>query len=225
MKELNVALIPARGGSKGIVKKNLKKINGETLVGLAINCAKSSKIFDKIILSSDSKLILNIGKNKKITNHIRSKKLSSDKSHIYYTIKKVVDNFRLKQFKYMFILEPTSPLRQIKDIKKAYYLLKQKKFDSVCSIAEAHLNPLRAWKIIKNNLKPFRSSKLNYYPRQALPKSYQIIGNVIAFDIKKMIKQKKIFFKKMGFFIVPKDRSIDIDDLFSLKIVKIFLSK
>ena len=225
MKELNVALIPARGGSKGIVKKNLKKINGETLVGLAINCAKSSKIFDKVILSSDSQSILNIGKKKNITTHMRSRNLSSDNSNIYYTAKKIINDFRLENFKYMFILEPTSPLRQIKDIKRAHYLLKKKKFDSICSISEAHLNPLRAWRIIKNNLRPFILSKLNYCPRQQLPKSYQIVGNVIAFDITKMIKQKKIVFKKIGFFKVPKERSVDIDDFFSLKIVKFFLLK
>ena len=81
-----VALIPARGGSKGIKNKNLVKINNKPIVDIAIDYAISSKLFSKIILSSDNKKILNRAKKKNIIIHQRSKKLSSDHSLLKDTI-------------------------------------------------------------------------------------------------------------------------------------------
>ena len=122
-----VALIPARAGSKGIKNKNLKKINNKSLTELAIDVAKKSKIFDKIILSSDSKKILRLAIKNKIISHLRSKNLSSDKSNILDTILNIKEKFQFKKNFYLFILEPTSPLRKVSQIKQAHRMILKKK--------------------------------------------------------------------------------------------------
>jgi len=224
MKDLSVAIIPARGGSKGIKNKNLKKINNKSLVDLAILCAKRSGIFKKIILSSDSKKILLKSKKYKINTHIRNSKLSGDNSHIADTIRDVVNKFDLSKYRFIFVIEPTSPLRNIGDLKKALKILNNG-YHSICSFTEASTNPLRAWKLYKNKMIPFIKSKLNYAPRQHLINSYQPIGNVVAFRINKFPKKgKNIFSNKFGYFIVEKKRSIDIDNPFDLFLVRKILN-
>ena len=224
MKKNCVALIPARGGSKGLKNKNLKKINGKTLTELAINFAINSKYFNKIILSSDSKKILNHSK-KNIILHKRNRVLSSDKSSVVDTVKEVIFKYNLTSYDFMFILEPSSPLRNIKDLQQSYKIL-EKGYDSVCSFSEAFLNPLRAWIIKNNHIIPFFKSYLNLKPRQSLPKCYQPIGNIIGFDIKRFLKENKnIFFGKFGYFLVNRKRAVDIDDAFDFFIVKNILLK
>ena len=115
-----IALIPARGGSKGIKNKNLKRINGYSLTELAIKTAIKSKIFSKIILSSDNQSILDSGKKYKIILHQRPKIISQDTSHISETIIEVKKKFNLNEDCYLIILEPTSPLRKISDIKNVH---------------------------------------------------------------------------------------------------------
>ena len=114
-----VAIIPARGGSKGIKNKNLVKINNKPIVDIAIDYAISSKLFSKIILSSDNKKILNRAKKKNIIIHQRSKKLSSDHSLLKDTILNITSTYNLKKEYILIILEPTSPLRNLDDLKIA----------------------------------------------------------------------------------------------------------
>tara|TARA_A100001015_G_scaffold31809_1_gene35373 strand:+ start:399 stop:842 length:444 start_codon:yes stop_codon:yes gene_type:complete len=142
-----VALIPARGGSKGIKNKNLVKINNKPIVDMAIDFAKESKIFSKIILSSDKKTILNRGKNKNIVIHKRKKKLSSDKALLSDTILNIKSTYDLKKNCILIILEPTSPLRNMYDLKLAKKKIIKHKLDSYCTFAESFISPYRIWDI------------------------------------------------------------------------------
>jgi len=120
-----------RGNSKGLVNKNLKLLNGKPLMYYTINQAKKSKIFDEIVVSSDSQKILNKAKNLKIKNLIlRPKKLASDTSGKLPAIKHALlktENKLNKEFDYIIDLDVTSPLRSINDIKKSLALFKKKK--------------------------------------------------------------------------------------------------
>ena len=146
-----VALIPARKGSKGIKNKNLKKINGYTLVELAIRIAIKSKIFDKIILSSNSQTIIKSVSKYEITIHKRPEILSKDNSHISETILDVKRKFELNKNFYLIILEPTSPMRIVSDIKKAHKKIIKNKYDSFCTFTEAFTIPYRSWILYKKN--------------------------------------------------------------------------
>ena len=214
-----VALIPARGGSKGIKNKNLKKINGSSLTEMAIKTAIKSKIFHKIILSSDSKNILKEGKKYPITLHVRSKSIAADSSHISETIHEIKNKFDLKKNYYLIILEPTSPLRIAMDIKNAYKAIIKNRYDSICSFTDALLNPYRSWSYKDNKLKPFLLKDKNIWVnRQKFSNYYQAIGNVIGVNLNKY--KHEILFGKKGYLFIKKSRAIDIDDIEDFKIVR-----
>ena len=220
-----IALIPARGVSKGIKNKNLVKINNKPIVDIAIDYAISSKLFSKIILSSDNKKILNRAKKKNIIIHRRSKKLSSDHSLLNDTILKITSTYNLKKEYILIILEPTSPLRNFDDLKVATKKIIKNNLDSYCTFAESFISPYRIWDISKNNLKPFLTNKNSWGPRQSFKQYYQPIGNIIAIKLKKFSKKKKILFGKMGYSIVPKKRAFDIDSIDDLEIVRKIMRK
>ena len=123
-----IAIIPARGGSKGIKNKNIKLLKKIPLLVWSLIAAKREKIFDKIVVTSDSKKILDIAKKYGAESIKRSKLLSSDKAK---TIDVVLDVlFKLKQKKQnpkiVVLLEPTSPFRPRGIIKKCLLELKKK---------------------------------------------------------------------------------------------------
>ena len=215
-----IALIPARGGSKGIKNKNLVKINNKSLVDRAIDFAIDSKIFTKIILSSDKEKILNRGKLKKIVIHKRSKKLSSDNAVLNDTILEIKSTYDLKKKYILIILEPTSPLRNKDDLNVAKNKILKNKLDSYCTFAESFISPYRIWDISNHHLKPFLFNRNSWAPRQKFKKYYQPVGNIIAINLEKFNKSKKILFGKTGFSIVPKKRAFDIDSLEDLEIVR-----
>tara|TARA_B100001093_G_C26664571_1_gene943420 strand:+ start:132 stop:797 length:666 start_codon:yes stop_codon:yes gene_type:complete len=214
-----VALIPARKGSKGIKNKNLKKINGYSLVELAVRVAIKSKIFNKIILSTDSNTIIKSVSKYGIITHKRSKVLSKDKSHISKTIKVIKKKFELNKNYYLIILEPTSPLRIVSDIKKAHKEIIKNKYDSICTFTEAFTIPYRSWTLDKKEMKPFLLNNKNIWVnRQQFGKFYQAIGHVVGVNLNKY--KYNILFGNKGYLLIDKSRAIDIDDIEDLKIVK-----
>ena len=121
-----ICFIPARKGSSRIVNKNLKKINGKTLVEITILQAIKSKIFKEIILSSDSNKILQIGKKLGINSIKRSKKNSTNKSTTDSALFETLSNYKYN-YEYIVILQVTSPLRKISTIRSFInYCLKNK---------------------------------------------------------------------------------------------------
>ena len=106
-----MCFIPARGGSKGIKNKNLKKILNRTLLEISIDHAKKSNIFDLILVSSDSSKILNIAKKSHVSIYKRSKKNSSDISSTDDALYETLKNFN-SNCDYIVILQVTSPLRK-----------------------------------------------------------------------------------------------------------------
>ena len=217
------AIIPARKGSKGIKNKNLIKISNKPLVTIAIDIALKAKIFDKIILSSDSNKILNIAKRNKIILDKRPKKLSTKFSPSIDTIKYLIKKYNIHLNDFIFILEPTSPLRNIKDILKAKKLLTNKKIDTVCSFTTSWTNPYRTWKKNHSKMINYTSVGKKFLPRQQLPNFYQATGHIIAFKLKK--KLKSILSNNLNFIMVEKERAIDIDNLLDYKICKLIYEK
>lgn len=215
-----VALIPARSGSKGIKNKNLKKINNLSLIQIAINVAKNSNIFERIILSSDSSKILKYADSNKIIKHKRLRRHARDKSNISETIIDIKNKFNLKKNYYLFILEPTSPLRTKNQIRKAHKLIMKYNYDSFLSFTEAMISPYRVWKLRGKNLKPFMNINNIWLPRQSFETYYQAVGNVVAINLEKYNSKKEILFGKKGHIILNKIKSIDIDTLDDLKIVR-----
>ena len=114
-----LAVIPARGGSKGLKNKNIKNLCGHPLIAWTIKKAKQSKYIQKVIVSTDSKKVSEISKKYGASvPFFRPKKYATDKASDFVVLKHALDFFKNKgeNFDYVIMLQPTSPLRGLKDI-------------------------------------------------------------------------------------------------------------
>lgn len=228
LKKKILALVPARGGSKGIELKNLKKINNKSLVEITSDFIEKSKIFDKKILSSDHKDILTIGKKLNFLNYKRSKKLSgdrvSDHDLIHDTLKKIKKN--KESFDYLVYLQPTSPIRNTKHFLDTMYSVIKKNLDGAWSVTriDKKFHPLKVLYKSKNYLKLYLKNGKKIIARQMLSDIYIRNGIFYIFSIKELKKQKTIYLKKM-LLSETKYRCVNIDSVKDLKKAQYILKK
>jgi len=210
-----ICIIPARGGSKGLKNKNLLKINKKPLIFWPIDAEKKVKNIKKIILSSDSKNILNKAKNKKIELSLRPKYLATDTSSTYSVIKEILIKSNLRNYKNIICLEPTSPFTNSKEIKKAINLFLESNANSLVSIAEANQsNPNFLFYKKKSNLiNPYlKNKKYKHLRRQDIKTTYYPEGSIYISKINNFFKNKGFFGKKTIGYVIPKFYNLEIDD-------------
>lgn len=216
IKSKTICFIPARKNSKRIKDKNLKKIADMSLTEIAIKQAKESGIFKDIILSSDSKKILNLGKKYKITCFKRSKKNSGSRSRTDSALKETVLKIK-DDYDNIVILQVTSPLRRIATIKKFTSFCVKKKLNYCLTVSK-----------ISNNIGKFKKNFFNPLnkKRQISQKRRPYIfenGLIYFISRKKFIENYKIFPKKnWNYFLTNKYESMDIntnDDYFVCKLL------
>ena len=199
LKKKILCLIPARGGSKGIKLKNLKKIENKSLVSHTINFAKSLKFIDEIVLSSDHKKIIDSGIKLGTKIHYRSKKLSGDFVADISLILDVIKNKKYYNFDYLLYLQPTSPFRLKRDFVKALKNLIKKKADATWSVTSIS-NKNHPLKILKQNSKNYIQTYINsgnkIIARQQLDRVFIRNGIFYFFLIKKLKNKKNIYLKK-----------------------------
>ena len=224
----NIAIIPARSGSKGLKDKNIKLLNGKPLLAYSIEAAIKSKCFDTIIVSTDSKKYADIAiKYGAEVPFLRSKKNSSDKASAWDTIKEVLDNYKNlgKEYDTFMYLQPTSPLRKPSDIKNAYKLLKEKKANSIVSVSEANTNPLYCYHLPKdNNLSKVLNVENENKRRQDAGNFYTMNGSIYLAKVNSFVKTNDIYKNKCFAYVMDKTSSIDIDDEIDFKVTEFILN-
>lgn len=223
MNEKTICLIPARGGSKRIKNKNIKKFFGKPLLERVIENAKKSKLFDDIYVSTDSILIKKLAtKCGALVPYMRSKKLSND----HAIIKSVIDDFiskvilNKKEKINIFVLYPTSIFVSKEMIIKCNNMLKKTEY---VTMVKKFPHPIqRALRFNKKKLQPLNLKK-KMMRTQDLEDYYYNSGQIDCFKLNAWLK-KKIFFKMNAKFIILKDiESIDIDTPDDLRLAyKIF---
>lgn len=219
-----ISVIPARKGSKGLKNKNIFKIYKKSLIEYTFEAAKKSKIKNNFVLT-DSNKIKKIARKFNInTDYIRTSKLSGSKVslaetlyHFYIWTKK--NNFF---FDYIVILQPTSPLRNVYDIDKAINIIKKNKTLSLFSISPSLEHPYETIKIEgKKSWKFILKKAKNFTRRQDFDLKSYFINGAIYIIHRNLIKKKKISnFYNHSFLLMPKNRSIEINDLEEAKIVE-----
>ncbi len=216
------AIVPARGGSKGIKLKNLKKINGKSLVEITSNFIDKSKIFSKKILSTDNKKIIKIGKKLKFEIVKRPKNLSGDKISDYQVIKHCLKNLKKKDIpEYIAYLQPTSPIRKVNHLISAYRTIKRYNYQSAWSVnlVSEKFHPLKTLKIKNNSLNIFLNQGKKIIARQSLEKVYIRNGVFYIFKVSSLLKQKTIYLKKI-YPSITNYKVSNIDTMVDLKIAK-----
>ncbi|WP_457749356.1 acylneuraminate cytidylyltransferase family protein [Sulfurimonas sp.] len=206
-----LAVIPARGGSKRLPRKNILPLAGKPLIVWSIEAAKTSKYIDKIIVSSDDTEILKTAKEYGADIIKRPEKLASDKATTFDTLKHVIAN--TDKYDYIVLLQPTSPLRNSEDIDKAIEFLESKNADAVVSVCETEHSPLWANTLPADaNMKNFLQKNILHKRSQELEKYYRLNGALYIAKVEKFLQEKSFFLQKNIYAYVMQQRnSIDID--------------
>lgn len=219
-----LCVIPARSGSKGLPGKNIKKLLDKPLIVYTIEQAKESRYIDRIIVSTDSQKIAKIAKaNGAQVPFIRPKRLSTDKSNMIDVLLHAMD-WMEKREKYSFdilvLLPVTAPLRRREDIDNSIRLLFRQNNDNVFSVTQAHQNPY--FNMVEMDKQGYVKlvKKANFANRQQAPAVFDINGSVYVWWTDILRKKKGLFLKRSQIYIMPKERSVDIDDSFDFEIVK-----
>lgn len=211
-----IAIIPARSGSKGLKDKNIKKLNGIPLMAYSIKAAKNSNLFDEIMVSTDSEDYRQIAREFGAeVPFLRSMENSSDGSSSWDAVKEVLDYYSNQgsNFDIIFLLQPTSPLRDEFDILEAYKLYERKAAKFVVSVSEADV-PIQWVNKINSDSKieNFIEDKFYNKPRQELEKYYRINGGIYIIDREFLFKEEYYYTKDSYAYIMDRLKSVDIDD-------------
>ena len=224
-----LAVIPARSNSKSIKKKNIFIVNKKPLIQYTLEELSKSLIKEKYLLSDDKKIKKLAKKFNLSIDYIRPKKFSKSTTSLVDTLFHFHQWTEYKKiaYDYLVVLNPTSPLRNYKDINSAVKIVKNKKYKSLFSISNSLEHPYetikfdkkKKWKYVLNK------SKL-YYRRQDYDfESYFVNGAIFIIHRELVIKKRIYNIKNHGFIIMPKHRSIDINDLSEIKIAESLLKK
>jgi len=226
-----LGIIPARGGSKEIKRKNLLKIGGKTLVELAIKSAKKSKLLTRIILSSEDKEILKIAKKAGVEiPFIRPKKLAKDNSSTFSVLKHAVkwleknENWRAD---IIVLLQPTTPFRKGTHIDAVVKLLLKSRSDAATTIKKVSYPSHWLLKIVnKNKISNLFKGGNRYLRRQDAPQTYQPAGLVSAMTRKLLFSLKTTLpAGDTRGYIIPSKFGINIDSSHDYKLAVSLLGK
>tara|TARA_Y100000310_G_scaffold318019_1_gene371602 strand:- start:257 stop:946 length:690 start_codon:yes stop_codon:yes gene_type:complete len=214
-----LAIIPARGGSKGIPNKNLVPLRGKPLVQWTIDAAKEAKNIRDVVLTSDSRDILKVGCHQGVRLLLREPELARDDTTTEAVIKDVVDK-HITDFdpEYIVLLQPTSPIRQPKHIDEAVAMLIREKLDSVVSVVESH-SMLWSRNGYKSRPKPMYDIS-NRRRRQDMGGQYEENGSIYAFTIDHWESMQNRLGGNMGLYVMPGQTGIQVDSLFDLDLVR-----
>lgn len=229
MKNRIIAIIPARGGSKGLPRKNIKPLLGKPLIAWTIEQAKKSEYIDRIIVSTEDKEIGEIAKEYGAeVPFLRPKALARDDSPTIDAIIHAINWFeaRGEYFDIVVLLEPTSSLRKENDLDNAIELFIKNidKVDSLVSVGEVHLeNPYIMKKIEKGYVKPLIEIDENIYQRQQMPKVYFPYGVIYLSKVEALKKHKTFYQGRTIPYFIERWQNYEIDDIYDFICVEAIL--
>lgn len=214
-----LAIIPARGGSKGLPRKNVKKLCGKPLIVWSIEAGLKSNYVDELIVSTDDKEIVEIAtKYGAKVPFLRPDYLASDTATSFDAVKHTIDYYKNelgKEFDYIVLLEPTSPLRESDDIDSAIKKLLHSNADSIVGISKTEdQNP--AFLILKddsNYISGYENKEMKVLRRQDISDVYFFEGTIYISKIEVLLNKKSFYHKNTIGYEVPKYKSLEIDDM------------
>ena len=210
----SLVLIPARGGSKGIIDKNIKLLAEKPLILYSIEAARKLVADECICLSTDYDEILSIAKKYALAVPFkRPSEYAQDNSSTEDVIRHAIGYYEGlgRSFKYIILLQPTSPLRTYEDILAAYNLITEED-DMVVSVSQCKTNPF--YNLFEEDSQGFlrKTFDTHYSQRQDLQKEYfQYNGAVYIIRIEALKKKKMEEFTKIKKYVMEPINSVDID--------------
>lgn len=223
--------ICARGGSKGVKNKNIRPLLGKPLIAHTIEQAKASGLFSHIVISTDSPAIMEVAREYGAEVFFtRSQELSDDHAGKLQVIK---DAFRRSEehyqerFDYHFDLDATSPLRDVADIHKAFEKFLQGSYEVLQTAMPARRSPY--FNLVECDEEGFihlsKTPKEPILRRQDSPKCYDLNASIYIWTRDAILHKETIFGQGCGLYVMPEERSIDIDNEVDFEFVALMMQK
>ena len=226
-----LAIIPARGGSKRLPRKNVTTLLGKPLIAWTIEAALKSQHIDEVMVTTDDKEIASVAeKYGARLPFIRPDNLADDYATRTDVIKHTIEYYQRKlgkHFDYLVFLQPTSPLRTNEDIDRAIEYLKYKKADAVISVCESE-HPVQWSGVLpdNNDMSKFLGKIAIGARSQDLETSYRLNGAIYICDVKEFSLNGCIFLEKNIYaFLMDQARSVDIDTKLDFKIAEVIMGQ
>jgi CMP-N-acetylneuraminic acid synthetase len=224
-----LALIPARGGSKGIPRKNIRLVGNKPLIAWTIEAARESELVSRTIVSTEDREIADIAQQYGAeVPCYRPDNLAEDTSDTLDAVLYTLDFLEQKEGytpDYVVLLQPTSPLRRSEDIDAAILFTIERHADSVVSICGAKPHPLLSKTLTKNGtLMDYIHGGSDYSRRQDFPAVYSLNGALYINSISSLKNARKFVIPNTYGYIMPEERSLDIDSPFDLFIADLILT-
>lgn len=207
-----LAIIPARGGSKRLPDKNILPLHGKPLIGWSIEEAKKSKYIDTTIVSSDSKKILDVALGFGVNMPFeRPNRLAQDETRSIDVVIHALEYY--KEYEYVILLQPTSPLRDVADIDGAIESFFKNNATSVIGVCEVEHSPLWSNTLDESlSMNSFLDDKYNNSRSQDLPLYYRINGAFYMSEVESVKRNETFFVKKNIYaYVMTQEHSADID--------------
>lgn len=221
-----LAVIPARGGSKGLPNKNILPLLGKPLIAWSIAASMSSDYTIDTIVSSDSEEILQVATEYGATPLLRPKTLAQDTTPSEPVLTHACASMP-KHYDYLILLQPTSPLRNFEHLNEAIALLLATGSTSLISVYEPSHHPLKAFTLTENNkLKGLVNDQYPFMRRQDLPRAFYPNGAIYIVQTDFFLRNEKLFSEGDTVpYIMDEMHSIDIDSMEDLKAAENYLKK
>lgn len=223
--------ICARGGSKGVKNKNIKELNGKPLIAYTIEQAKNSGLFEHIVISTDSDNIASVAKQYGAEVFFkRSEEMASDTAGKLDVIKdafKRSEEYYNRTFDYLIDLDATAPLRSVEDIINSFNQFKENNNDNLITAMPSRRSPYFNLVEQDKDGKVYLSKKLDgaVVRRQDAPKSYDMNASIYIWKRDVILDESSIFLENTGLYLMPEERSIDIDNELDFEFVEFLMEK
>lgn len=221
-----IAIIPARGGSKGLSGKNIRSLCGKPLIAWSIEKAKKSKYLDAVLVTTDSLEIVEIAKQHGASvPFLRPAELATDRSSTYDVIRHALAYCReteKKEFDYTVLLEPTSPLREDDDIDNMLENLERQsnEFDAIVSVGEVSEHPSIMKRLSEGRMEPFYSDLAQTTRRQDNVPAYFPYGVAYMAKTAKLLNENTFYMERCLPFPIKRYQNYEIDDLYDFLCVE-----
>ena len=224
-----IAIIPARGGSKGLPGKNVRPLGGIPLIAHSIQTALKAQLVSRVIVSTDDDEIGAVAKEYGAEFYKRPAELADDNSMVMDAYFNLVDQIAEQTgapVKSFIALLPTAPLRLALDIDNAIEIFNRQKADSVISVTESPV-PIQWYRKIKPSgvlcdYSPDFNAVIN---RQALEQTYIPNGAIFIFRTEILRRTREYYTEYTYPYLMPRSRSVDIDELLDFEWAEMLLSK
>ena len=220
MEDKNVlAVIPARGGSKGIPGKNIRAFAGKPLIVHSIQASLQCPLITRTVVSTDDDEIAEVAKAHGAQVVRRPDDLATDTSLVIDAIKHAVRNVEEEgeEIDMVLLLEPTSPLRRAEDLENCIQVLLEDRADSVATFTPSDISPNRLWRVSGDIVEPFIEGAVPWLPRQKQPKAFELTGQIYGLSRKILFEREDSISTVSGRIfpvITPRETALDIDTEF-----------